>query len=425
MAKRGQNEGSIYQRNDGRWVAMINLGYEDGKRKRKSFYGDTRREVQRQLTKALRDQQQGLPVAPERQTVQAFLERWLRDVVQPNLRPATYTSYEVLVRVHIVPVLGKVQLAELAPQQVQDLMTQMRTKGSSERTIQYMRAVLRRALGQALKWGVVARNVAALTDPPRVRRTEVKPWTLEQAKTFLAAIKGDRLEALYALELSLGLRRGEVLGLAWDDIDLEKRTLSVRRTLQRIGGQLQLGEPKTETSARTLTIPRELVPVLKAHRVRQVEMRLKAGAAWQETGMVFTTQVGTMLEPRNANRSFAQAVAKAGLPSIRFHDLRHTAISQLIAHGTPVTTAQKIAGHSRLSTTADIYTHVMQAQFDEAADRMGALLWGEEPSAAGTPSRSIVFPWVGSCMGAGAHGSPAPRRKERPALLLPPALVLR
>jgi integrase len=175
------------------------------------------------------------------------------------------------------------------------------------------------------------------------------------------------------------LRRGEVLGLAWDDIDFEQRTLTVRRTLQRVGGQLQLGEPKTTTSARTLTLPRELVGMLRAHRVRQLEDRLKAGELWEETSMVFTTHTGRLLEPRNVNHAFARAIDQAGLPRIRFHDLRHTAISQLIANGTPVTTAQKIAGHSRLSTTADIYTHVVQAQFDEAADRMGALLWGEDP----------------------------------------------
>jgi integrase len=385
MGKRGQNEGSIFKREDGRWCAVLNIGYANGKRRRKYFYGDTRREVQAQLTKALRDQQQGLPVVAERQTVQQFLEQWLRDVVQPNLRPSTYTSYEVLVRVHIVPVLGRIPLAQLTPQQVQDLMTQMRKKGLSERTIQYIRAVLRRALGQALKWGLVARNVAALTDPPRVRRPEVKPWSLEQAKAFLIAVQGDRLEALYAVELALGLRRGEALGLAWDDLDFEQRTLTVRRTLQRVGGQLQLGEPKTATSARTLTLPRELVGMLRAHRVRQLEDRLKAGELWEETGMVFTTHTGRLLEPRNVNHAFARAIERADLPRIRFHDLRHTAISQLIANGTPVTTAQKIAGHSRLSTTADIYTHVVQAQFDEAADRMGALLWGEDP-----PSREAA-----------------------------------
>lgn len=378
MARRGQNEGSIYQRKDGRWAAMVSLGYVGGKRKRKTFYGDTRRDVQRQLTKALRDQQQSLPVAFERQTVQEFMERWLRDSVKPNLRPATYVGYEVLVRVHIVPAVGPLQLAELTPQHVQDLMTRMRDKGRSERTIQYMRAVLRRALGRALRWGMVARNVAELTDPPRVRREEIKPWTVEQAQAFLAAVKGDRLEALYALELTLGLRRGEVLGLKWEDLDLSKRTLTVRRTLQRVLGKLQLGEPKTETSRRTLTIPRQLVAFLEAHQARQAADRLKAGDAWHETGMIFASTIGTLFEPRNVNRAFLLALEKAGLPRIRVHDLRHTAISQMIAAGTPVTTAQKVAGHSRLSTTADIYTHVVQAQFEEAADRIGSRLWGDE-----------------------------------------------
>jgi integrase len=327
------------------------------------------------VNQTLRDQQRGLPLAPERQTLGEFLDRWLRDVVKPNLRPATYVGYEVLVRVHIKPVLGKVRLTKLSPQQVQALMTQMRASGISERTIQYMRAVLRRALNQAMKWDLVARNAAALTDPPRVRREEIQPWTLEQARTFVQSLDGNRLIALYALELTLGLRRGEVLGLAWEDVDLEKRTLTVRRSLQRVSGQLQFGEPKTAKSHRTLALPRELIPLLQNHRLQQDNARRAAGGAWPNSGLVFTSTKGTPLEPRNINRAFARAIEKAGLPQIRFHDLRHTAISQLIAGGTPLVTAQKIAGHSRVSTTADVYTHVVQAQFDEAADRIGAQLW--------------------------------------------------
>ncbi|MGI8589099.1 MAG: tyrosine-type recombinase/integrase [Chloroflexia bacterium] len=376
--RRGNNEGAIYKRkSDGKWFSSISLGYgPDGKRTRKAFSGETRKEVSEKLKVALRDQQQGLPVAMERQTINQFLTRWLEDSAKQRVRASTYESYEIQVRVHIVPALGRVQLAALTPQQVAAWLKQKRESGLSSRSVQYMHAVLRMALGQALKWGLVARNVATLVEPPRVKRAEIRPWTVAQAKTFLEAVKGDRLEALYSVALALGLRRGEALALRWEDVDLDKRTLTVRASLQRVEHKLQRGEPKTERSMRTLKLPSVTVAALKAHRVRQLESRLLAGDRWQDTGYVFTSTIGTPLEPRNVLRTFQKAVEDAGFPPTKFHNLRHSCISLLVAQGVPLQTVSWLAGHSRLATTADIYTHIMQAQFDDAADRMDDLLNG-------------------------------------------------
>src|SRR6185295_10333282 len=228
-SKRGQNEGSIYLRKDGRWTAVINLGYQGGKLKRKSFYGKTREDVQKSLTKALHDHQQGLPVAMPRQTVKQFLERWLEDCVKPTVRPATYVSYEQQVRVHIAPALGHHQLTKLGPQHIQAYMNEKAKPvpqpgkdkpkpGLSTKTIGYHRSLLVMAIGQALKWGLVVRNVATLVDKPRALKYEIQPITSEQARQFLEVIKGNRLEALFTVALSLGLRRGEALGLRWQDI---------------------------------------------------------------------------------------------------------------------------------------------------------------------------------------------------------------
>jgi integrase len=376
MAKRGQNEGSIYRRQDGRWAAVVNLGYAGGKRKRKTFYGDTRREVQQQLTKALRDQQQGLPVAFPRQTVAQFLEQWLRDSAKPSVRPKTYVSYEAIVRLHLVPELGSIQLSALTAPQVQSLLNKKIADGFSPHTVRRIHAALRRALGQALRWDFVARNVATLVSPPRVEQDEVHFLDQEEARAFLKAIKGDRLEALYTVALALGLRKGEALALQWRDVDLDGATLRVHATLQRLNGKLQLVEPKTRSSKRTIDLPDILVTALRAHRVRQLEERLLAGTMWQDTGFVFTSSVGTPLDERNVTRQFQRMLVQAQLPHMRFHDLRHSCATLLLAQGVTLNMVAEILGHSRVSTTTDIYGHVTKAQRTEAARRMNAALTG-------------------------------------------------
>jgi integrase len=332
--------------------------------------------VQLHVNKAVQDHQRGLPVANAKQTVEQFVTQWLEDTVRPNVRPATYHGYEIQVRVHILPALGKLPLTELGPQHINSWLKQKRDAGLGQRTIQYMHAVLRMALNQAFKWSLVIRNVATLVDPPRVRHLEVRSWTAEQARVFLESIHGHRFEHLYGVILALGLRRGEALALRWANIDLDKRTLTVRGTLQRIGKTLVLGEPKTEKSKRTLKLPQMTVLALRAQRVKQLEARLLAGDRWQETGFVFTSQIGTPIDPRNALTDFTHAVEKAGLPHTRLHDLRHSCISLLLAEGVPLSTVSALAGHSRVSTTADIYAHVTEAQFEPVADHMDRLLGG-------------------------------------------------
>ncbi|MBI4491372.1 MAG: site-specific integrase [Chloroflexi bacterium] len=378
--RRGHGEGSIYQAPDGRWVAVVDQGYVDGKRKRKVYYGTTRKEAAERLKTALHDQAAGLPLPSERLTVGQFLDQWLKDSAKPSVRPKTFSSYAQLVRIHLGPALGKILLAKLSPQDVQAFMNQKREAGLSPRTVQYLRAVLRRALGQALKWGLVARNVATLVDPPKSKRTEIQPLDATQATRFLEAVRGDRLEALYAVVLAVGLRQGEALGLRWQDdegkrlVDLEAGTLTVRHALQRIDGKLQLVEPKTEKSRRTLALPAFAIDALRAHRVRQLEERLAAGSLWQEQGFVFTTSVGTPLDARNVVRYFQAHLARAGLPHKRFHDLRHSCASLLLAQGEQLRDIMELLGHSQISLTADLYAHVLEASKRRTAARMDALL---------------------------------------------------
>ncbi|HZU05719.1 MAG TPA: site-specific integrase [Chloroflexota bacterium] len=320
--------------------------------------------------------QQGLPLPAERQTVGQFLARWLEDVARPRVRPKTYHSYAQLVRLHLAPGLGRIPLAKLSPQDVQAFLNAKRASGLSPRTVQYLHAVLRCALGQAERWGLVPRNVARLVSPPQGSRPEIRPLTVEEARRLLEAVQGDRLEALYAVALAVGLRQGEALGLRWQDVDFARGTLTVRYQLQRVEGRLQLVEPKTARSRRTIALPPPVVEVLRRHRARQLEERLQAGAAWQDSGLVFTSTIGTPLEPRNVVRHFHGLLAKAGLPRRSFHQLRHTAASLLLAQGVDIRVVQQVLGHSQIALTANLYAHVLPVLLREAAQKMGAALWG-------------------------------------------------
>ncbi|MDP9373215.1 MAG: site-specific integrase [Chloroflexota bacterium] len=378
--RRGHGEGSIYQReSDGKWCAVVDLGYVNGKRKRKVIYGTTRKEVAEKMKVTLRDQQQGLPVAVERQTVAQFLDRWLEEVVKPNRRPRTYDSYAQVARLYLVPALGRHQLSKLAPEHVQAMMNDLLLRGGkagqglSPRTVQYTRAILRKALNQAVKWGRVPRNVATLVDAPRAKKAQIKPLTREQGQRLLATISGHRLEGLYRVALSLGLRQGEVLGLRWEDVDLDAGTLRVAVAVQRRKGVKELVEPKTEQSRRTLPLPAVLVAVLRAHRVRQLEERLAMGERWHEQGLVFPSTVGTPLEPRNVTRHYKQLLKRASLPDVRFHDLRHSCATLLVAQGVHPRLVMEYLGHSQISLTMNTYAHVLPEAQREVASLMDTL----------------------------------------------------
>ena len=404
--KRGANEGTIFQRKDGRWCGILSLGWENCKRKRKSFYGPTEANVQDQMTKAKNDVRLGFPVSVERQTVKEFLDRWLEESVKPSVRPLTHQQYSQHVRLYLGPVLGRHRLSKLRPQHVQAFVNFMlkkqvapkvsRKKSKSAksatpptprtlspRTVQLSLAILRHALDQAAKWNLVGSNVAKLVDSPRLKRHETKPLTPDEARTFLAAINGKRWNAAYLIALTLGLREGELLGLRWQDVDLDGRTLTVNQTVQRIrsetegeGSSLEFCEPKTNRSRRTLSLSDAVIAAIKAHRVSQNKARLAAGSEWHDDGLIFTTSIGTPIEKSNLFRDFKRILKNAKLPSIRFHDLRHSTASLLLAQGVHPRAIMELLGHSRIGVTMDTYAHVMPAMMSDVADKMDAILAG-------------------------------------------------
>lgn len=359
MPRRGHGEGSIYRRADGRWVGAVSL---EG-RKRKYFYGKTRKEVQEQLNKALRDLQQGIRPPSGRQTLGQFIVTWIEEVAKLTVRPNTYASYERLVRVHILPdPIAQKSLAKLLPQDVQLFLNNKTKQGTlSPRSIQYLHAVLRRALEVALRWGLVGRNVAKLADPPPVTRPAIRPLSSEQARALLTAARDDRLYALYVVALATGLREAELLGLRWPDVDLDKGEIRVTQALQLIGGSFHLVEPKTQRSRRTVGLPPIAVSALREHKQRQMRERLAAGSTWQEWGLVFSSSCGTPLWRSNLLRHFKRTVKSAGLPPMRFHDLRHAHASFLASEGIELRTIMEALGHSHIALTADLYTHLLPA----------------------------------------------------------------
>ena len=230
--RRGPGEGTIFQRpSDGRWCAIIDLGWTVGRRQRKYLYGSTHRIVASKLTAELEKLRKNLPVNTERQTFGQFLERWLRDCVKPSTRVRTHESYSAQVNSHIEPELGHIQLTKLAPQHVQAFITMKLASGLSAKTVRYLHSIIKMALRQACKWEILARNVGELVDAPRARKFEVQPITAAEAWAFLDAIRGERLEVFFTVALAIGLRRGEALGLRWKDVDLDGRRLRITGSL--------------------------------------------------------------------------------------------------------------------------------------------------------------------------------------------------
>jgi integrase len=365
---------TISQRPDGRFWARIEVARVGGKRKWKHIYGKTKKEVKDQLILLLAQQQQGVNIAPERTTVAQFLEGWLVDVVAPTKRPRTVQSYRYLVETHIVPYVGDVQLAKLAPEHVQRMLRHLEARGLAPATVQRIHGTLRNALGVAVRWERVQRNVAMIVDAPPVEQYQATVLIPEQAQQLLHAVRGHRLEALYLVELSLGLRKGELLGLRWHDVDLKAGTLHITHQLQVIDNKPVLVAPKTKRSRRTIPLSASLVAALRQHHARQLREGIALGTAWHDHDLVFASEVGTAILPSNFTRSFHRLLKRAGMERMRVHDLRHSCATFLALQGVEPRTAMEILGHSTITITLQLYTHALEQAKRMAVTKMDTLL---------------------------------------------------
>lgn len=375
MPKRGNGEGTIRRRPDGRWEARVRL--ENGERR--SIYGETRQDVVRQLLAALRDQEQGLGNLNERQSVGDYLAAWIEIYCQRRRR-TSYERYERIVRPHLIPGLGEIPLAKLTPQHVEAFYSKKLASGETAATVRFCHKVLRAALNDALRLGLVHRNSASLVRPPRSYSHEMSFYTEEQARTLLQAVSGDRLEALITLALATGMREGEILALTWDDVDLDNASLVVRANLVLTKAGTVREETKTAHSRRRIALPSIAVEALRRHRIRQADEHLKLGEAWTYRNLVFPNTVGVPYDANNWRRQlFYPLLKRAGLPRIRPHDLRHTAATLLLAQGVPVKVVSEMLGHANVGITLSIYSHVLPHMQQQAADTMDRMLRASEP----------------------------------------------
>ncbi|MEV7579041.1 tyrosine-type recombinase/integrase [Streptomyces erythrochromogenes] len=398
---RANGDGTVYQRKDSRWEAAGYVLAPGNTRKRVRVYGTTRKEALAKLTEKIAASNRGVPVPSAQGSVAAYLTYWLDAVAVHQLRENTHTRYTAVARLYLIPGLGRKKLAKLTAKDVRTWLNQLRTtcqcctrgldaardqtlccaagkccsKRLSPLTLAYVHSVLKSALEHAVREEEIPRNVArnVRTGTPRPCRFE--PLTADEARKFLAAANGHRLQALFELALHTGLRKGELLGLRWEDLDLAGGTANIRRTLQRTNsGGLTPLPTKTKSSERRIALPTPCLRSLEQHRDRQRKEREAAGTDWKDSGYVFTRPDGAPIEGSTLTRHFTTLLRQARLRRIRFHDLRHSAATLLLEQGVELIVIKELLGHAHIGVTATVYAHVRLRLQRDAIDLLGHAL---------------------------------------------------
>jgi integrase len=345
----------------------------DGVRRRRWVYGSSRAEATAALAQLQRKNEASVPIPPSHLTLGRYLDEWLTQIVAPRVRPNTLAGYRFHIDRYLKPDLGKKRMGALSARELRFYLERLKQRGIGVRTIRYVHATLRAALEDAVREELIEKNVAKLVRPPATPRSEREPLTIDEIRTFLEANKEDRLYALFVVIALLGLCRSEALGLQWQDVDLDRGTLSVRRGLHRIDGRLVSMETRTRRSQRTIPLPPLVTRALVAHRAAQVLERRELAGADVDSGHVFSTTLGTPLDPDNTTKAVNRALKHAGVRDVRLHDFRHGCVSVLMGLGVPPRIVMEIAGHSALEMTMNVYAHVSLDDKQAALDRLGAL----------------------------------------------------
>jgi len=390
MSKRANLEGSVFQTASGMWRGAIQTGNQGGKRKRVYVSAKTQREALQKIREIKRSLDQGVKVDGPRTLLSLWSDCWLENQ-KHSLRAKSYTSYEYQLRQHIKPALGHLSLGRVQPQPIREFLRQKLEGGLSATTVNHFRVTLKVLLNAAVHDGMIARNPIVAVKPIRAPKRQPQVLDLDQAQIFMQSLQGGRLRALYLAAVGLGLREGEILGLRWCDVDLEEGSLHVRHALQRVrlpgeaNTRLHLVEPKSKRSRRKLFMPAVVRSALAGHKLQQDAERCHAGDAWVDTDFVFATQIGTPLDPRNLLKDFKLKLVSAGLPEMRFHDLRHSAASLLVSQGADPRIVMETLGHSQISITMDLYGHVFESVKRGTAELMDRALTPPRLSTAPDP----------------------------------------
>ena len=369
------------------WAVVVDIGRDPqtGKRRQKWHSGfRTRKEADRALNDILTRLERGTFVTPSRRTLTAFLEEWL-PASRIQLRESTHESYARNIRVHVLPRLGGVELQRLTPVALNafyaELLAQGRADGKgglAPRTVRYIHTILHAALADAVRWNLLTRNPADQATPPTSRAAqsaEMKTWTAEQLRDFLTHVAEHRMYPAFVLAGTTGMRRGEIAGLKWADIDFDRSRLAVRRALVTIGYAAAWSEPKTDRGRRSVALDQHTLAALRVHRVRQAEERLALGPAYTDEDLVFARADGSAPHPERLSKAFAAEARKAGLPPIRFHDLRHTYATIALQAGVHPKVVSERLGHGDIALTLNIYSHAIPALEEAAADRVAGVIF--------------------------------------------------
>lgn len=377
--------GHIRKRGKASWAVVVDLPRgPDGKRRQKwvSVRG-TKKDAERVLRGLLTELDKGAYVEPQKLTVGEFMERWLRDCARGRVSPGTFETYQVMAREHIIGgPIGRIPLAELRPLHIQELYAAMLERGLSPSTVNYVHILLRQALGHAVRWQMLARNPAEAVDAPRRERKEMRALDAAQVQALVRGIKDLRLLVPVVLAVGCGLRRSEITGLRWEDVDFQGGRLHISQTVQRLAGKGLVPLPtKTHRSRRAVALPAAVAAILKAWRKQQAQERLAAGPAWRETGLVCTAPGGGPLEPDWITKQFRKAAGELGLPPVRFHDLRHTHATLLLKANVHPKVVSERMGHAQVGVTLDVYSHVLPGMQEEAALAIDQILRAASPPA--------------------------------------------
>ena len=381
--------GHITKRAKDSYTVVVDLPRdpETGKRRQKSLtVRGTKRDAERVLAQTVANIDGRRYRDPSRLAVSSFVEEWIRGV-GPSLRPTTLRSYQDILRLYALPWLAKTKLDSVTPGQLKALYAHLLTEGGAQsqglsaRTVRYTHRVLHRMFRDAVRWGMLPANPASVIDPPRIDGASAMGWwTAEQLRSFLNGVTDDRLYTAWVVAASTGMRRGEVLGLQWGDVDLDKRVLRITHTLAVVGGRIIPGEPKTSKGRRTVALDSATMMALRQHRQQQVQERLSMGPAYQNQELVFCWEDGRPINPNWLSRRFRKLVQESGLPAIRLHDLRHTHATLALQAGVHPKVISERLGHSGIGITLDTYTHAIPALQSEAAQLVADLVHAPERS---------------------------------------------
>lgn len=366
---RGKNEGSVFKKPNDKWRAQVSLNG-----KRLSFTGVTREECQNWVRKMLNQIDQGFRYESSQITLGEYLAEWL-PVHKIGIRPTTAIDYERVTNKYLIPRLGKIRLLDLRLANIEKFYTCLLLENVGVRTIRINHTILHCALEKAVRLGLIIRNPAHGATLPQYRYPEMKVLDEMQVTQLLIAARGNRIEALYHLAVTTGMRQGELLGIKWQDINWKAGIIYIKRQLQRLSGQgFIFNEPKSRTGIRSIKVGESTLQQLRGHLERQKSEKAFAGDRWMENDLVFPTSLGTPMDGQNLLKDFFRTLEQANLPKMRFHDLRHTAASIMLNRGIPVIVVSKILGHSKPSITLDIYGHLIYAMQDEAVRLMDELV---------------------------------------------------